>query len=211
MLRLLLRLLPIAFVAIGCGDDPLPVLIDVQYKLTRDIAGGGIDLPSRDINNINGVDGLSLTCSVSPNGSNQIFSMRAYQGTEFGLEFRNVVFPAGGGPLVGTACQTVILEEDNTYVGQCGAGAPTGDCLTRPSGGTFNCQQPCRVYDIAVTNEADGPTVSLKFYCQGLAFPADNTRVVEVLKPGAEFDGTRAQDFPVTLRAVNCNGLAQEE
>jgi hypothetical protein len=209
MLRVLL-LAPLTLAAIGCGDDPLPVLVDVQYQLTREFAGGLVE-PARDINNINGVDGLDLTCSVRNDGANQVFSLSAFQGTDFGLSFQNVVFPQGGGGLIGTGCRIGILEGDNMYQGQCSAAAPSGHCVMRPDmTPMYNCMQPCRVFDISITTAADGPTVNLKFFCQGLSYPADRTRVVEVIKPGAGANGTNAQDFPVTLRAVNCDGLAQE-
>jgi hypothetical protein len=206
MLRVLL-LAPLSLAAIGCGDDPLPVFVDVQYQLSREF-GGGVVGGMRNFFNSNGVDGLEATCSVRSSGANQIFSLSAYQGTDFGIELRNVVFPAGGGELVGAACQIVILDEDNTYTGSCGSVQPAGDCTADPRmRPDYNCVQPCRVYEIRVGTGMQGPNVSLNFYCQGLGLSTDPTRVVEVSING---NGTEAPMFPSSLIASNCDGLAQE-
>jgi hypothetical protein len=206
MLRVLL-LAPLSLAAIACGDDPLPVFIDTQFQISRDFGGGLAGTP-RDILNSDGVDGLDLRCSVRPDGSNQVFALNASKGNEFGIELRNVVFPNGGGGLVGTSCVFVLRDGDNTYSGSCGSGQPAGHCVEDPRETPgYDCVQPCRVFDISVGNGMHGPQVALKYYCQGLGLATAPTTVVEVSANG---NGRMAQDFPASLAAANCDGLAQE-
>lgn len=186
----------LATVAASCSDDAGPLFVDAVWQVRCPaMSVGGCSLVSmlRDINHVAGEEGHDLTCSVVKSSSGTTLNLRAYKGSEYGFEIQNATFPSGGGPLVGAGCRFRAREGGNDYEGVCGAGAPVA--------GT----QPCRISDITVSDEADGPTINAKVYCINLPAPSSPaTLQVDVTAAGTSPD-VRMQPFD--LRIVNCRGL----
>ena len=211
MLRLTVAAALSLALAACSGDDPPPLFIDMQWQVQCDIARGCTGIPARDVFGGNGQDGVNMTCTISETvENNQVINFSARRGNEFGLQIQNATVPAGGGPLLGSACRATIWESDNTYSGACGAGAPTGGCIEDPrtSGGAV-CNQPCRLYDLTITSLADG-LVDALFYCQGLPLTADRTVVREITNPDPAADGASAASFPVTIKLEGCTQVGGE-
>jgi len=181
----------VAAPTLGCGDDPAPTFIDIRWQVRCQLSGGCVNIPDRDINNLDGEDGHRLACAVNRTADgNQILSFSAFKGTEYGIELVGATFATGGGAIMGSGCLVSVLE-GNVHEGSCTSNVPTD-------------VNPCQVNEIAITNEPDGPTVSGKIFCQQLSALADRGIQREVTAPGTD-PGAAMQG--AEFRLVNCDGL----
>ena len=182
-------------VATGCGDDPRPMYADFRWQVQCELMGMCSGIPPRNIEHLDGEEGHEIDCTVEDRAASQVLSFTVYgPDRAYGIAGSSIVFPAGGGPVQGTGC-ALTVEEDNTYVGSCGANPPTADT-------------PCRITGITVTEEPDGPTVAGNILCIGIPARADMTRLREVTGQRAVVDPTAPENAaPASFRLVNCSGL----
>ena len=185
-----------ATVTLGCGgDDPAPLFADLQWQVQCKIAGGCAGIPNRSINNLDGEDEHDITCNVTTVDAVQFLTFRAFLGTDFGMSVTNARFPDGGGPLIGTDAVVEVEEGGNRFQGNAGANTPTTG-------------QPCRISNLRISEESDGPTIFADLLCVGLPARAAPSLIREVTFPGASYDETTAtMADPAKIRIVNCDGL----
>lgn len=191
----------------GCpgGDDLPPLFLDTQWQVRCDIQGGCVLPPVRNVFGVDGDDGVGLFCSAVPSGDNVILTMRANRNDgAFGIQFQSVVIPRAGGDIGGVGCQVVVDEGPNTYRGSCGPAAVSGGCLEDPEVSSNSCDQACRLFNVAIS---ENNVISGQLYCQGLALSADPKRVVELTNANVAGSGRDAASFPISFIIEACEGL----
>ncbi len=136
----------------------------------------------------------AIGCTATPDGAGGYtvgFIMSDDRGV--GFEVDGMHFVAGGGPVEsGRGCLTQFLVGSGPYVGPCGGDGPTAD-------------QPCRIDNVQLTNDAGNPTLTADIYCVGLPSIGSPSVVVDITAAGTS---SAAATIPGHVRIANCPGLA---
>lgn len=201
MHRFLLGLVVVPGLLLGCGEDPPPLFADVRWHVQCRCHGMCSGIDPRDVNNIDGEDGHSISCSVRERDGQNVLTFRAQHESGYYLEIRDAEFSGSGAAVSGSRCTVRIQESGNTYQGPCGSSAP-GDA------------QPCQITNIELGEDMDGfPQISGEMLCLELQSSTDSTIRREVTAPHSPIDSsdsmcrTFPETQPVIFRLVNCTGL----
>jgi hypothetical protein len=169
----------------GCKSesDP-PVYLDAAYQLRCiDCQPRTADDPQREVKLLDGEEGWTITCSVSPVGGKPAVTFNAsYRGERssesYGLRVTRA--PIGGDP--SDACLVRVVEGANTYEGKCTADDPDD-------------QRPCKV-----DFEQDGNIVEGRVYCDRIPNNVNLSSFRYLVDPGSRDDSAK-------LQIHNCEGL----
>jgi hypothetical protein len=140
----------------------------------------------RDINNLHNEDGHIIACDVERRGEQRILAFQVFKTGQYGIRAFNVAVARGGGPVQGQ-CSVRVEDDDNVYVGACGANPPTA-------------AQPCQLGPITFGTEDGSDGVGFTMICKRLPNMAAGDRPRDV---------TRAMDSNAafSVRMANCRGL----
>lgn len=201
MHRILLSFALMSALLAGCGEDPPPLFADIRWQVQCSCYGMCSGIPDRDVNNIDGEDGNSISCSVRERSGQSVLTFNVSKGSDYTFEIRDAAFPPGGGPVGGASCTVRIDESGNSYVGACGSSQPSE-------------LQPCQIRNLEIGEDMDGfPQISGELVCLELQSTVDSMVRREVTAPRGRIDnsGGMCRLFPdtepVAFRIVNCKGL----
>lgn len=198
----MLSLLAVASL-LGCADNP-ELFVDIRWQVKCGGRNGCIqsDHPAHDIFTRSGgqsnLDDPSLTVAASCDLvelSNGDFSWSFRASTsEYSIQIRNAIIPAGGGAISGTSCSVRFEDDVNIF---------EADCGSEPISDTQQCRLTAVGFADATTvpdfmNQLSGPTLSTTLICEDVPSPINATIRRDVTAP----DGTS----PVPINIVNCDG-----
>ncbi|RLB47057.1 MAG: hypothetical protein DRJ42_26295 [Deltaproteobacteria bacterium] len=185
----------------ACEEEAGPAHLTLNYQVA---CTGCTGVPVRQISTLNGVEGNSISCSVSETEGQYLLNLSfSNPNTDpsggYGFDIRNAVVSTAGGPA--QSGTITIIEQDNRFGGR-DYGAASGSALAPGCGDEppTACATPCRLYDISFEATPNGPAVLGSLECDGLPLAADRTRTAEVHAP-------TAPAMPANFLFENCTGL----
>ncbi len=197
-LGLVVALALVSLTVTSCGGGNGPRFADVAWQVRcpsmppAGYSGCPQDSPGRDVSNVDGEAGHSVSCSVSSSGSLKILSFRVYSGSEYGIQVDGAAFDPSSGNLSGAGCTMRVLESGNSYQGTCGANPPTD-------------AQQCQITGVSIMDAMSGPQVTGSILCRNIKAPVDPSMLVRDVTSGGTSPSARSQPFMFTLE--NCDGL----
>lgn len=182
----------------GCKNEPPGTYADLQWTIRCDGMRGCLTYPSRSVDGFDGENQVRITCTVIETESTRALSF-SVNAPSYGLSLQNATFPRAGGSPTAGPCR-VNVQEDNSYSGACGGGAPS------PT-------QPCQVSNVDFTRDPEGRTlITGQIYCGGMSGEtvigispsAAPTIKRELTAPGTEI---AARTTPMRFNLYDCPGF----
>ncbi|MBW2464506.1 MAG: hypothetical protein JRH11_22855 [Deltaproteobacteria bacterium] len=199
MRSLLLSLLVVATLPLvtACGEEAGPAFLFLNYQME---CTGCTGVPTRQIDTLDGVNGNSISCSVTETSGQYLFNLSFAHPSgdpldDYAFKIENAVVSVSGGPA--SRANIEVTELGNRFEGAASGSALAPGCADEPP---TACTTPCRLYDISFENSANGPAVLGSLECDGLPLAADRTRTAELHAPT---DAT----MPANFLFENCAGL----
>jgi hypothetical protein len=194
MLRALLPLTVLSALALtGCPSQPPPATYAIaDWQVRCDSAMLACTPgPSRLVTGTSGVDGNSVSCSVVESATTRRVNFRvgsSVGGIDYAIGVAMANVPRSGGS-PSTGCTVTVEDDANTYVGACGATAPSDT-------------QPCQVtMDFDVDPSTGSPRVTAEILCDHLVNQADPTIRRSI------FMGAGSPN-PAHIEIFDCRGLS---
>ncbi len=181
----------------ACEEEAGPAHLTLNYQVE---CTGCTGVPTRQIETLNGVNGNSISCSLSETEGQYLFNLTFAHPSgdpleDYAFKIENAVVSVSGGPA--SRGNIEITELGNRFEGSASGSALAPGCGEEPP---TACATPCRLYDIRFESTPNGPAVLGSLECDGLPLAADRTRTAEVHAPT---DST----MPANFLFENCSGL----
>jgi hypothetical protein len=193
-MRRILSILMLLALASSCTADAKRVYADARWWAVCPVvnpwqgcqAGEQHDLRQTD-GDVVGADTFRASCFADENNGQLSVSFSVQDGEDL-IDVRGIVTSRNGGPVLPGGCSVLIVEDENSYEGDCGPAVPSAD-------------QPCQIQEVVVDRgDADGKSVTVRLQCNNLPWDASPERSFN-LRDSA------STSSPASLRLANCRGL----